>query len=291
MNKYGHNMTWDEWTEDLLAVSGGEIDHTGISEETAERKYPCLYGYYEAGEDPDIYIAENRMVYKDEGDYIEIWTDPDEPDDFDYELDAILSNTEFFKTFSAEILNLKALNGFTTATDATTHTLKKQILVSAITCLETYLSDAFINTVLSNKEYLKLFFKTYKDFKDESFKMNTLFDTFDKAESIATKKMLEVMYHNLPKVQKMYKNTLNISFPKFDKLAKYVSQRHDLVHRNGREQKINGKFLSLDTEYIYSVITDIEDFVNSIDKDLKDKEIIHQHQPKANENDWDNIVF
>lgn len=289
MNKYGHNMTWEEWLIHLHDYTGGEIDRAGISEETAQVTYPTLYAYYTEGYKPEDYVDENTIRYKDEGDYIEIWTDPDEPDDFDYELDAILSNTEFFKTFSAEILNLKALNGFTTATDATTHTLKKQILVSAITCLETYLSDAFINTVLSNKEYLKLFFNSYKDFKDESFKMNTLFDTFDKAESIATKKMLEVMYHNLPKVHKMYKNTLNISFPKFDKLAKYVSQRHDLVHRNGREQKVNGKFLSLDTEYIYQVITDIEDFVNSIDKQLKNKEIIQQ--PEVNANGFDGIAF
>ena len=282
-------MTWDEWTEDLLAVSGGEIDHTGISEETAERKYPCLYGYYEAGEDPDIYIDENRMVYKDEGDYIEIWTDPDEPDDYDdeEELEAILSNTEFYQTFSSEISNLKVLNNIVDINQNALNTLKKQIFVSAITCLETYLSDAFINTVLSDKEYIKSFFSSYQDFENHNITMNTLFTTVEKAEEIAKGKMSEILYHNISKVSKIYNATLNISFPEIKVISKYVSQRHDLVHRNGKNKK--GKQLIVDKETIDKLLDEVVDFVNKIDEKINYKETTKQS--KKNEDDWDSIPF
>ena len=100
--------------------------------------------------------------------------------------------------------------------------------------------------------------------------MSALFDTFDKAEEIAKEKMSEVLYHNIPKVKQMYKTTLNISFPEIGKIAKYVSQRHDLIHRNGKNKK--GDSLFVNKADVEKVISDIEAFVNTIDKQLKDKE-------------------
>ncbi len=284
---YDNDDTWEEWTQQLLIVSGWEIDHTCTSEETAARNYPNLYAYYEQGEDPEQYICDNRIVYKDEGDYIEIWRDPDEPDDYDEELEAILSNTEFYQTFSSEISNLKVLNNIVDINQNALNTLKKQIFVSAITCLETYLSDAFINTVLSDKEYIKSFFSSYQDFKNHNITMNTLFTTVEKAEEIAKGKMSEILYHNISKVSKIYNATLNISFPEIKVISKYVSQRHDLVHRNGKDKK--GKQLIVDKKTIDKLLDEVVDFVNKIDEKLNYKETTKQS--KKNEDDWDSIPF
>ena len=286
---YDNDDTWEEWVEQLLIVSGGDIDHTCISEETAASKYPNLYAYYEQGEDPEQYICENRIVYKDEGDYIEIWTDPDEPDDFDYELDAILSNDDFYGTFTSEISNLKSLNAIDIDNLSVAQTLRRQIFVGAITCLETYLSDAFINTVSSNQELLKSFFKSFDIFKERKIKMSAVFDTIDSAKDIAIEEMLKVLYHNIPKVKKMYKTTLDISFPKIEEIAKYVAQRHDLVHRNGKEPKLKSKAIFLSKEYVGEVIINVEYFINEIDRQLKDKET--KWQSKSKEGDWDSIPF
>ncbi len=81
------------------------------------------------------------------------------------QLEAILSNTKFYLTFSDEISSLRLLNSLTIEDFNAQKALKKQIFISAVTCLETYLSDAFINTVLSKRTYLKSFFSSFKNFE------------------------------------------------------------------------------------------------------------------------------
>lgn len=188
------------------------------------------------------------------------------------QLDAILSNTEFYCTFSDEVSSLRILNSLTIADFNAQKTLKRQIFISAVTCLETYLSDAFINTVLSNKKYLESFFSSFKEFKDRKIEMNKLFSYFDKAEEMAKKAMLEVIYHNLPKVSNMYKFTFDIALPDFSKIQKDVAIRHDLVHRNGKTKE--GEEILIDEMDVNKVICRIENFVNVLDQKLKDKEQI-----------------
>ncbi len=141
------------------------------------------------------------------------------------------------RTFSDELTNLRVLNNLEVTDANARRTLKRQIYVGTIVCLETYLSDAFINTVLSNKEYIEYFFCSFKDFENKKFGMNELFKKVDQAEKIAKKAMLEVIYHNLPKVKNMYKATLDISFPDISKVQNDIVNRHDLVHRNGKTKE------------------------------------------------------
>ncbi|MEB3181372.1 MAG: HEPN domain-containing protein [Nostocaceae cyanobacterium] len=185
------------------------------------------------------------------------------------QLDAILSNTEFFHTFFNEISSLRVLNSLNIADTNAQRTLKRQIFISAVTCLETYLSDAFINTVLSNQVYLKSFFSSFKDFKDKKLGMDELFSYVDKAEEIAKKAMLEVIYHNLPKVSGMYKSTFDIAFPDFSAIQRYIITRHDLVHRNGKTKE--GKEIDVDEVFVDKIINTIESFVNELDRQLKEK--------------------
>jgi RiboL-PSP-HEPN len=258
-------LTWDEWVEELAMASGGEIDYFYLSEENAKIERPELYDYYQMGYDVNDLVSERLMSY--EGGDVIIWLDPDEPDD--NQLDAILSNTEFYQTFSEEIKSLRVLNNIVIPDDKAQKSLKRQIYIGTITCLETYLSDAFINTVLSNREYLKSFFFTFKDFKQQKISLSDLFVNINQAEEIAKEAMSNISYHNLPKVREMYKATLNISFPKFGEIMKYINTRHDLVHRNGKTT--DGNKILIDYKIINQVIRDIENFVEEIDKMLQEK--------------------
>ena len=262
-------MTWEEWVEELSMASGGHVDYWLLDEETAKAQRPNLYEYYKMGYDVNDLVSERLMSY--EGGDVVIWLDPDDPSDIDEEqLDAVLSNTEFYRTFSDELTNLRVLNSLDVTDANARRTLKRQIYVGTIVCLETYLSDAFINTVLSKKEYLKSFFSSFKDFDNQKFGMNELFKKVDQAEEIAKKAMLEVIYHNLPKVKSMYKATLDISFPDISKVQKDIVNRHDLVHRNGKTKE--GEEIIIDEIIVNEVISRIESFVNEIDRKLKEKE-------------------
>ncbi|NEO74727.1 HEPN domain-containing protein, partial [Moorena sp. SIO3H5] len=186
------------------------------------------------------------------------------------QLEAILSNTTFHLTFLDEIENLRILNKLSVTNTKAKKTLKRHLYVGAIACLETYLSDAFINTVLSNQNYLNSFFTSFKDFKDQKLGMNEVLDIANKAEEIAKKAMLKVIYHNLPKVSKMYEGTLNIVFPNFSEINKAVSIRHDLVHRNGRTKE--GQEINIDNMMVDDIISKVEKFISEIDQELKEKD-------------------
>ena len=198
-------------------------------------------------------------------------TDETEDDYIDKDqLEAILSNTSFYRTFLDEISSLRVLNKLSVPDPKAKKTLRRHIYIGVIACLETYLSDAFINTVLSNKDYLSSFFTSFKDFKEQKLGMNELLDVANKAEEIAKKAMLEVLYHNLPKVSKMYEATLDIVFPNFSEIQKAVSIRHDLVHRNGKTKE--GKEIIIDDMMVDYIISKVESFISEIDQRLNEKD-------------------
>lgn len=186
------------------------------------------------------------------------------------QLEAILSNTDFHHTFLDEIASLRVLNKLSVPNAKANKTLRRHLYVGVIACLETYLSDAFINTVLSNETYLKSFFRSFKDFKEQKLGMNELLDSASKAKEIAKKEMSEVIYHNLPKVSKMYEGTLNIEFPQFSEIQKAVSIRHDLVHRNGKKK--DGLEINIDSRSVEDIISKVETFISEIDQKLKEKD-------------------
>ena len=202
----------------------------------------------------------------------DIWltTLDDDYDPYEDQLDAILSNTRFYHTFSDEIASLRVLNSLVINDLNARRMLRKQIYVGTITCLETYLSDAFINTVLSRESYLKSFFASFQDFKEKKLGMNDLLKFAEQAEDIAKNAMLEVIYHNLAKVKKMYELTLTISFPDFSRVQKNIGIRHDLVHRNGKTKQ--GEEIDIDEVKVDEVISSVVSFVNQIDRELKAKE-------------------
>ena len=102
--------------------------------------------------------------------------------------------------------------------------------------------------------------------------MNEIFSYCDKAEETAKNAMLEVIFHNLPKVSKMYESTFDIDFPDFSKIQRDIITRHDLVHRNGKTKE--GHEVLVNEALINEVISRIKSFVNELDLQLKDKENI-----------------
>jgi hypothetical protein len=132
--------------------------------------------------------------------------------------------------------------------------------------METYLSDAFINNVLSKEEFLESFFSSY-NFGDKKLEMKRLYDYAKKVRDIAKNEMLDVRYHNLPKVNEIYKAVLKVEFPKSQAVMRAISTRHDLVHRNGKTK--DGGDVYIDKEVVAVVITEVENFVGEINRRLE----------------------
>ena len=148
------------------------------------------------------------------------------------------------------------------------YNMRNMLFANVITSLETYLSDAFINTVKSNKAYLRKFVETFHNFRSEKFELSDLFQYYDNIEEKATKAMLDVIYHDLPKVKGMYFDTLNISLPDLAVIYKAVFMRHDFVHRNGKTK--TGKFHKIESKDIDELCNEVEKFVNDINRQLNE---------------------
>lgn len=218
--------------------------------------------------DIDIYVtyggASGHISELPDGNHVEI-EEIDEPY-YEDQYEAISANTEFLDTLNRDLDELTSLLNVLLNDTQLEKIFNRQLYASTIGTLETYLSDAFINTVLSNEGNLKVFFKTFKSFEKQNIAMSAIYEFHEKADSIAKKIMLDVIYHNLPKVSKMYKDTLGIIFPQFGEIYKSVLIRHDLVHRNGKTKE--GDEVLINKEAVTELIGNVRLFVCDIDEQL-----------------------
>lgn len=187
--------------------------------------------------------------------------------DDEYELDAIFDNTEHKSNFFREMENLGRLHELEIESHDLREILLRQLFISVIGALETYLSDAFINKVLSSEAYLENFVSTHPDFKKQKISVSEVFNTSRKIKEKAKTVMVATIYHKLPVVKEMYQKTFNIEFPDISAMQKYVTQRHDLVHRNGKTT--DGKEIMVDDEMVFALKAASIEFVEAVSEALE----------------------
>lgn len=183
------------------------------------------------------------------------------------------SNSSFFDTFSTQMEANKKIFENSTLTPDMEAALDKLLFANIITCLETYLSDALINTVLDNDVLLKRFVENFKEYKDISLRLCDIYKKMDDIKKLVKEDLYKLMYHNLFKIRPIYKTVFDIDFPdNISEIAKKISIRHHLVHRNGKDQDGNQIIISKDE--LHKTFNLIYNFVKEIDNQFKDKNVI-----------------
>lgn len=181
---------------------------------------------------------------------------------YEEQYEAIIANKEFLIKFHDEIANLESLNDVELENKTLETILKRQIFSGVIGTLETFLSDTFINLTMDNEDYFKNFIESYPEFKQRKFELRHLFVEQERIKDTAKKIMLDIIYHDLPKVSNMYAATFKIEFPKIGPLMKSILTRHDLVHRNGKSKE--GHDVVIDKQAITELIEKVKTFVSEI---------------------------
>lgn len=181
----------------------------------------------------------------------------------DYYYSVIYDNYEFTETLKDNLNNIKRLLKIELPPELEQH-MNKMLFVNVITVLETFLADAFIGTVLKDKELLRDFVRLNPDFADRKFTLNEIFERVDNIEKDVKTYLLELMWHNLAKVQHMYQSVLHIDFDGDMKLLyRGVAKRHDIVHRNGKTK--SGEELTISREELITLMDKVNSFAESID--------------------------
>jgi len=271
----------------------------------------CEHGFFRICEDP----AERTPYESREGGYIWIWGGPFDAqeeleaefsgivdddlieelsneltaigwewaptaDDYgQYLIDDIAQITEFHHNFSTAILNIKKLLE-TNVEGSVVNCLYRLLFVNVITALETYLSDAFINTVVPNQSLMRKLVETTPRFKSEKVPLAQVYKAVEEIDQKAKTHLADVVWHNLGRVKTMYKDVLGIEFESdLGDLTRAILNRHDIVHRNGKSK--SGEVILIAKEDVNRLIAEVESFVQDVDQKLSEVRANNQIQPTA----------
>jgi len=254
----------DRRLAEILGITYDELLELDYEVETDKSRDDLIYNY-RIEFNPENSSKDILNKIKDLQDgcrvYIQRW-ELDEEYDYDEQYDAIVENKEYLEKFRFELNNLEALNSLKIPDEVLLAILHRQLFISVIGAMETFLSDAFINLTDENHEYFKNFIKTHPDFKKRKFELREIFEEYENIKVTAKKVMLDTIYHNLPTVSQMYKDTFEIEFPEIKPIYQFVLKRHDLVHRNGKTKE--GDIIETDEKAIQDLIDEMRIFVNEI---------------------------
>jgi hypothetical protein len=253
----------------LLGISYEDLVELEWKIDTNESSDGLIYNYrVEFSEESPKEIL--RKIERLE-DGCRVYMDPWEMDaEYDYindQFDAITESKSDLKTFFSELEQLKELSRLQKEGEKLKTILNRQIFIGVIGSMETFLSDVFMKLVFDDKSYYESFVRTHPDFKTRKFELREIFDQQNQLDLIVKKVILDTIFHNLPTVSKMFRDTFNISFPKIEDMYKHVLIRHDLVHRNGKTK--DGDNVKILDKNIDVLISDTKSFIEVIANELR----------------------
>lgn len=242
--------------------------------ESAEGGYIWIWGGpYDAREELEGEFADivpediiDELVVKLEAECYE-WAPTPSTEDYDNSLIEDLAGiTEFYHNFAGAILDIEALLK-TKVDDSVSPTFYRLLFVNVITAMETYLSDAFINTVVNSPALMRRLVETTPEFQSEKIALAGVFKAIEQVEQRAKSYLVDVVWHHLYKVELMYRDTLEVEFPQdMGSLYRAVLIRHDIVHRNGKSK--GGQEILVTPRKVSDLVRAVETFVQYIDKQV-----------------------
>lgn len=262
----------DEQLAHKLGITYDELTQLNHKIDTEESDDGIIYNYIISFDKDSAKEILEKIKGLDQN--YQVWLSPSEYEgDYYYEEQyrAIVSNKYFYESFLQALDSAGKLNDIDIDGGQLTATLKRQIYVSIMAAVEAFLSETFINLTNDHEEYFRNFIETFPYFKERKLEMSRIFAEQERIKDTAKKVMVEIIYHNLAKVSKMYSSTFKIEFPDIGELSKCVSIRHDLVHRNGKST--DGKAVTIDKE----VITDLIDRAGAFIKEIANKLKLPRH--------------
>ena len=104
------------------------------------------------------------------------WAPTPKPEDYDDEFLSIVDQqvVDFHDNFGNAIQNVETLSRANLDPEPQQY-LYRLLFVNVITAMETYLSDAFINTVMPDKELVQKLVETSPEFKKEKISLSEIF--------------------------------------------------------------------------------------------------------------------
>lgn len=163
--------------------------------------------------------------------------------------------------------------------------LYRSLYAGIIGAFEAYLSDTLISRIMKNEEYKRKFVENSDKMEGQKFTLGQFYEVQESIDKLVVKRLHEILYHNLAVVSKLYKAVLNVEFPEYGSLAKSVSIRHDIVHRNGKDKK--GNQVNITKSDVQDLAQSVSDFIKNLDGQIYEHE--HSEEMKKQDKTLDEI--
>ena len=184
-------------------------------------------------------------------------------------LDASLSNVDYEGTFRRSMMGLRTLlRQMSPNTVQLKQSFYRMLYASAITALETFLSDAFLQEVIPHRDKMEKVLLTAPELAERKYSLSDVVSWNANLPQQVTKYLSDIIWHNLHKVTPMYLDVLGITFPKnVGPIYRAIILRHDLVHRTGRTKDYRAHMLSV--VELKQLFDDVEGFVKHITTQIR----------------------
>ncbi|MDY7828154.1 HEPN/Toprim-associated domain-containing protein [Aeromonas caviae] len=173
-------------------------------------------------------------------------------------------DTKFYNNFMESMNDLDSIN-----TGSNHPVIQRMIFSTVISAMEAYLSDTLKRNVFNREGVKRRFVKIYKNFSSDALNGSDVFDYLDKLDGkikyYIDKKM---SFHDTQLIENIYTKVLHckIDKDKLKQLSAFVDKRHDIVHRNGKDQDSNVHNIS--QKDVRILIRVVSDFVQDIDMQI-----------------------
>lgn len=194
------------------------------------------------------------------------WVPTPQPGDYDEGLfEAISANTASRATLNLALQTIRDLAAVPIESRLEA-AFRRLLFANAITVLETFLSDAFINRVLASDDLLQRYIDSDPTFRNRKISYSDVLREASEVAATAKAELLDIVWHNVGKVKALYKSVLGIDLGDMTTLASAIQIRHDIVHRNGRTK--DGAVVEVTAGILSDLIDEVERFAGIVEKAL-----------------------
>ena len=180
--------------------------------------------------------------------------------------EAVTANTVSRATLENAVENIRKLSDTEVATSLIA-AFRRLLFANAITVLEAFLSDTFINLVFRDQNVLQKYLEVDSAFKDRKVNYRDILREASKVQDTVRAELLNSSWHNVGMVKALYARVLGIDVGDVDEIARAVSKRHDIVHRNGRRK--DGTMLTVTNDELQKLLSTVQEFAARISDALR----------------------
>ncbi len=183
--------------------------------------------------------------------------------EFEEELNWLKENGSsiIHKNFVDEINGLKSILKLASVSSKP-YMVYRMTYAHLVTLLEAFLGDT-VKALVSENDDNFMRSMGIEELKKARYSLEFLVLNNTNAKSLVIKELSKILYHNIPKVKKIFEIILDKDFSiDISKIVEITKLRHDIVHRNG--MTYGGDSIVLTEQDVCESISNIEEFSNEL---------------------------